>query len=257
MISVKLFIFCGLILLASLAQSSASGAASQFKNTRQCIVVIANSWTASTGTARWFDRESGSRWHLRGGPVPVVLGRAGLAWGRGELDTSGFTGPLKREGDDKAPAGVFRLGTTFGYASTGKLLHSKMQYLALTKNVVAVDDPSSHYYNQLVDKTRLTKVDWHSAENMILADNRYKWGVTVMHNMPPIPGAGSSIFVHVWKNNVTATSGCTAMAEENLLRLLAWLDPAQAPLLVQLPGPIYNELQAGYGLPAVSPLSKR
>ena len=245
----KLFIFYGLVLLASLAQSSASDATSQFKYTRQFIVVTASSWTASTGTARWFDRESGSRWELRGDPVPVMLGRAGLAWGRGELDTSGLAGPLKREGDDKAPAGVFRLGTTFGYAGTGKSLHSKMPYLALTKNVVAVDDPSSHYYNQLVDKTRLTKVDWHSAENMILADNRYKWGVTVMHNVPPMPGAGSSIFVHVWKNNVTATSGCTAMAEENLLRLLAWLDPAKSPLLVQVPLPIYNELRQRWGFP--------
>ena len=233
------------------ARSAAADSSDQIRNSRQCIVVITDSWTASSGTALWFDRVTGSPWQGRGGPVPVLLGRAGLAWGRGELDKSRRTGPLKREGDDKAPAGVFRLGTTFGYAANGKSLHSKMPYLALTKNIVAVDDPASRYYNQLIDKSRLTKVDWHSAENMILADNRYKWGVTVLHNVPPAPGAGSSIFIHVWKDSATATSGCTAMAEENLLRLLAWLDPAKAPLLVQLPRPIYNELHLQLGLPDI------
>jgi D-alanyl-D-alanine dipeptidase len=119
----------------------------------------------------------------------------------------------------------------------------------LSTKVVAVDDPKSRYYNQLVNRSKVADADWQSAENMILADQRYKWGVVVMHNVPPIAGAGSCIFLHVWKDSSTATSGCTAMAEENLLKLIGWLDPTKTPLFIQLPRSIYNELRPDLGLP--------
>ena len=179
----------------------------------------------------------------------MLFGRAGLAWGRSEMRRSSFKGPTKREGDDKAPAGIFRLGTAFGYAT--KPPATRMRYLPLTKNVVAVDDPKSRYYNQLVDKTKIHQVDWGSAENMMLKDGRYKWGIWVRHNEPPIPGAGSCIFLHVWKNSTTLTSGCTVMAEPAMVRLLGWIDPAKDPLLIQLPRPIYNEQRAKWALPAL------
>jgi D-alanyl-D-alanine dipeptidase len=125
-----------------------------------------------------------------------------------------------------------------------------MPYLALSKSIIAVDDPRSRYYNRLVDVTRINHPDWKSAENMILDDQRYKWGVVVLHNEPPTPGAGSCIFLHVWLNGSTATSGCTAMPEPDLRALLGWLDPAQTPLLVQLPRTIYNEVRSDWALPA-------
>src|SRR5205823_2913233 len=100
------------------------------------------------------------------------------------------------EGDDKAPAGIFPLGTTFGYAA--KPVPTRMSYLALSKNIVAVDDPRSHYYNRLVDVTRIDHSDWRSAEKMILPDQRYKWGIVVLHNQPPKADAGSCIFLHIW-----------------------------------------------------------
>jgi D-alanyl-D-alanine dipeptidase len=237
--------------MVAIIESSGQNSLTQFQNNRQCIIVIADSWSASTGTAQWFERDADSQWQHRGGPVSVVLGRAGLARGRGELDFSHSAGPIKHEGDNKAPAGIFRLGTAFGYAKSAKSLHTRMPYLPLTQKIVAVDDPKSHYYNQLVDKTKIRPTDWHSAENMVLADHRYKWGIVVQHNVPPVPGAGSCIFLHIWKDPTTATSGCTAMAEGDLRKLLAWLDPARGPLLVQLPRSIYNELKAKWGLPDV------
>jgi L,D-peptidoglycan transpeptidase YkuD (ErfK/YbiS/YcfS/YnhG family) len=163
------------------------------------------------------------------------------------MNHPGLAGPTKREGDDKAPAGVFRLGTAFGYAK--KPLPTRMRYVPLTPNIVAVDDPKSRYYNQLVDRTKVSDADWQSAENMLLSDQRYKWGVWVKHNDPPVPRGGSCIFLHVWKDRSTLTSGCTAMSERDMVRLLGWLDPAKEPRLIQLPRSIYNERRTGWGLP--------
>jgi D-alanyl-D-alanine dipeptidase len=100
-----------------------------------------------------------------------------------------------------------------------------------------------------VDTSKVADKDWRTAEKPVLADIRYKWGVMVEHNVPPVPGKGSCIFLHIWKNSSTATSGCTAMSEKNFLRMFAWLNPQQNPLLVQLPRPIYNELRRKWALP--------
>jgi D-alanyl-D-alanine dipeptidase len=219
------------------------------KTTRQCIVVVTDLWASTTGNCQCFEREKNGPWKKHGKPIPVVLGRAGLAWGRGEIHHRNLNGTIKREGDNKAPAGIFRLGTAFGYAKTA--LPTRMPYFPLTPNVAAVDDPKSRYYNQLVDRTKIRDADWRSAENMILNDHRYKWGVWVKHNDPPISGAGSCIFLHVWKDRSTLTSGCTAMSERDMVRLLGWLDPAKNPLLIQLPRSIYSELQSQLKLPGL------
>lgn len=230
--------------------TQATDARAVVEASRQCIVVTTDSWAGSSGTAQWFDRRQHGAWQLHGRPAPVVVGRRGLAWGLGEMNTFGLPGPIKHEGDDTAPAGIFRLGTAFGYAPTAKPLHLRLPYLPLSSNIVAVDDPNSRYYNHLVDTRRVTN-DWRSAEKMILADDRYKWGVQVLYNAGGVPGAGSCIFLHVWKSSVTPTSGCTAMAEEDLLRLLGWLDPARQPLLSQMPRSIYNKLQKSWNLPSL------
>ena len=215
---------------------------------RQCIFVVTDSWSAPRGTLRAFEREEKSAWREHGLVAPVLIGKTGLAWGRGVIDTAGMAGPIKIEGDNKAPAGVFRLGSVFGRARLSRL--TRMPYLPLSANIVAVDDPGSRYYNQLVDVTQVHDRDWRTAENMILNDNRYDWGVFVEHNVPPRSGAGSCIFLHVWKNRSTLTTGCTAMPEAKLLELIRWLDPSRDPLFVQLPRSIYNELRVKWDLPA-------
>jgi D-alanyl-D-alanine dipeptidase len=115
-----------------------------------------------------------------------------------------------------------------------------------------VDDPASHYYNQLVDRSKVARVDWRSSEQMRRSDDLYKWGIFVAHNAAATPGAGSCIFMHIWKNSSTPTTGCTAMAERDLLQLLRWLAPKAQPILVQMPGRDYAILQSSYELPVIS-----
>ncbi len=95
------------VALANMIHSDASGALTALQRSRQCIVVITDSWISNHGLLAWFERDDHFEWHQRGGPIPTVVGRAGLAWGRRELNVTNLPGPVKREGDDKAPAGIF------------------------------------------------------------------------------------------------------------------------------------------------------
>jgi D-alanyl-D-alanine dipeptidase len=84
---------------------------------------------------------------------------------------------------------------------------------------------------------------------MMRTDDLYKWGIVVAHNPAAQPGAGSCIFLHIWKNSSAPTAGCTAMAEEDLVKLLRWLDPTARPILVQMPAANYQRFQSRLGLP--------
>jgi D-alanyl-D-alanine dipeptidase len=80
-------------------------------------------------------------------------------------------------------------------------------------------------------------------------DDLYKWGIFVAHNPAATPGAGSCIFIHIWRSSSAATVGCTAMPEPDLVRLLKWLDPAADPILIQMPHHDYAAMQSEIALP--------
>jgi L,D-peptidoglycan transpeptidase YkuD (ErfK/YbiS/YcfS/YnhG family) len=241
------------LVLFALAATALIAAPDPLSQSNQCIVVVARDWNSRMAVLRAYERRnSGSDWQIHGPEIPVVLGKTGLAWGRGLAQPDGGNIPIKTEGDNKAPAGIFELGPAFGYAPASQARWVKLRYLPLTKQIEGIDDPRSRYYNQVVDRSKVPRVDWHTSEQMLRADDLYKWGVVVRHNTLPQPGAGSCIFLHIWKNAATATTGCTAMPEESLVRLLRWLDPAAPPLLVQMPRQEYNAFRRRLRLPAVN-----
>jgi len=217
----------------------------------QCLVVLTDDWQSVTGVMRSFERDgSNERWRAHSPEIPVVVGKKGLGTGHGLVRLKVDGAPVKKEGDDKAPAGIFRLSSAFGYAPARSANWVKLPYLALSKAIEGVDDPNSLYYNKLVDRSRVRNVDWRSSERMRRDEALYyKWGVVVDHNAAAIPGAGSCIFLHIWEGPSSPTSGCTAMAERNLVGLIRWLDPARRPVLVQMPRATYRAVRARYDLP--------
>ena len=224
---------------------------SPLSDSRQLVLVICDTWDATRAELQCYARTKiGQRWTPIGERIPVSLGRTGLAWGRGLQGDPPLAGPLKREGDGKAPAGIFELPLAFGYAPKGQAADIKLPYLPLTAGVVGVDDPQSTHYNQIVQVDQVRNKDWDSAEIMRRSDDLYEWGVIVNHNpSPAVPGAGSCMFLHVWRGPDTPTAGCTAMSRAQMVRLATWLDPSAKPLLVQLPRPAYRQLAAPWGLP--------
>jgi D-alanyl-D-alanine dipeptidase len=219
---------------------------------RQLILVTTRDWTAVRGTLRRFERKvAGGAWMPVGASIPVVVGRGGLGWGEG-LTARVAGEPSKKEGDGKAPAGVFRLGTAFGFATRGEASWLRLPYTPLTPAVECVDDTASRHYNLIVDRDAVKTVDWNSSERMRSVEG-YRWGLVVEHNASaPVPGLGSCIFLHVWAGPEKGTAGCTAMRQENLEGLLRWLDSKKGPLLVQLPAAEYARLRAAWRLPRLS-----
>lgn len=243
-----------LFLLALIVPAAlARAAANPLRRSRQCVVVVAANWNSTSGVLRAFERADASgAWKMRGPGIHVVLGKKGLGWGRGVVNADREAMPRKIEGDNKAPAGVFRLGRVFGYAPTKSAAWVKLPYVPVTKNIEGVDDPRSRHYNRLVDRTKVARIDWRSSEQMRRNDDLYKWGVVVDHNPAAIPGAGSLIFFHIWKNPSTPTAGCTAMPEKDLVNLIRWLDPAASPILAQMPRESYAAFQSKFDLPGIA-----
>ena len=219
--------------------------------TRQLILVVTSEWGSTTGTLRRFERaDSTDEWRPVGVEVNVVVGRAGLGWGRG-LHVIPGDGPRKVEGDGRAPAGAFQLTDAFGYAPPDSV-SSGLPYLQATADLECVDDVTSSHYNRVLDRARVTP-DWTSHEEMRRRDVLYRRGVVVAHNAAPIvPGGGSCIFLHVWRGPGSTTSGCTAMAEPALSDAIRWLDTGAAPVLVQLPASAYRRLRHPWELPRVT-----
>lgn len=189
-------------------------------------------------------------WARNGEPVPVSFGRGGFGWGHGEHPEAlpRYPGaPLKREGDGRSPIGWYRLGTAFGDAPQPPP-GCRMPYRQVTELDFWVDDPEAPDYNRWV--TLPERADpaarWGSFERMRREDGQYRLGIVVEHNSAPvISGHGSAIFIHVWKGVEHPTEGCTAMPYDALCAILAWLDPARGPLLIQGPSPVPEQWPEG------------
>jgi D-alanyl-D-alanine dipeptidase len=243
-----------------------AGAANRdpFVGSTQLIVVATSNWGAVTGQLQRFERITVNEpWRPFGEPIPIVVGRNGMGWGIGLVAADDpnvrlASDPVKKEGDGKSPAGIFDLGSAFGY-SAQPLPGLKLPYLTLTESIECVDDVNSKYYNRIVDRSAVAP-DWNSSEHMRDVGESYRWGIVVDLNRTiarrnqdvPEPGGGSCVFLHIWHDQSQGTAGCTAMSQMNLEALLTWLDPKRRPLLLQLPMPAYERLTHRWNLPKLS-----
>ena len=205
---------------------------------RTMITVVTADWDATTGELRRWDRD-GKSWRAVGRPVPVVVGKTGLV-----------PEEKKREGDGASPAGRFALGDVVGYdekTPRGLKLHYHW-----SQGRVCVDDPGRPaFYNRVVYEAQFDDREPHF-EWMRREDDLYRYTIFVRHNDARVPGFGSCIFLHVWRDAHSPTVGCTAMALDDLRALLAWVEPST--ILVQLPRDEYARRQREWGLP---PLAQR
>lgn len=217
--------------------------------TRQLVLVVSEDWQSPKARLSTWERGE-KEWRRRSLPKPVTVGAAGLGWGRGlHPENAGHLlgGPHKQEGDNRAPAGLFRLSAATGYAAAAPD-GSKLPYQQASEQLRCVDDPSSPEYNQL---RRLApgKARWASDEAMKRSDEQYRLTIAVDHNRAPVvAGAGSCIFLHAWPAPGVPSPGCTMMAFADVKDLLTWLDPRAQPVLVQLPKAIAEKAAAVWGL---------
>lgn len=212
------------------------------KNSEQILIVVTKDWNAAQGNLCYYEKKK-DKWLKASNDINMGLGYSGLGWGSGLINFEKSVGPVKHEGDGRSPAGVFNLSYSFGYLPIDSLSWLKYPYKQVTTNIECVDDTTSKYYNTLVDVNKIPKT-WKRSERMRGVGNHYKYGIIVEHNSnPPIPGCGSCIFIHVWEGLGKSSSGCTTLSEEEIIRLLRWLDAKKNPLLIQLPEIEYNKVK--------------
>jgi L,D-peptidoglycan transpeptidase YkuD (ErfK/YbiS/YcfS/YnhG family) len=214
----------------------------------QLIVGFAPDWNAMRGTLQLFERPRSGQWKAVTQPVSVLFGKNGLAWGTG-LAGQNEPGLRKKERDGRAPAGIFEIGQVFGYDS-----HlpegADYPYHQVTEADIWSDDPRSPNYNRHIVIDPKNPPDNYSHEKMRSGDFAYHWLIEVRHNSdPPVPGAGSAIFFHIRRGVNRPTTGCTTMAEADLVRLIKWLRAPRHPCYALLPIAEYQKKWQTWNLP--------
>jgi D-alanyl-D-alanine dipeptidase len=216
----------------------------------QVLLVTTLGWNEVRGQLQRFERQQG-RLIPVGQPLPVWIGKAGLAWRTDEgAVPPPFPGPLKREGDGRSPAGILSFGNMWGYAPRAPE-GVTLPYRMSTECERCVDDPDHADYGRVLSLDSPKAGTFKSAEYLRMATDHYRYMVIIHYNdLNPIKGAGSCIFLHIAPPPGGGTAGCTALASEDLLTLLRWMDPAKHPLLVQVPEPALDAARAAWHLPA-------
>lgn len=184
-------------------------------DSEQVIIVSVLSASSYKANLCAYEKING-KWEEVFSNIPAVVGRNGV--------------DKQREGDGKSPTGIFSFGTAFG--TEKKPMGVKMPYRQTTDHDYWIDDVNSPDYNKWVTYEGDPKERWNSFEKLRIP--AYKYAVVINYNVTNIePGKGSAIFLHIWQGPNKGTSGCTAVSEENMLKILKWLDPNKKPIIIQ------------------------
>lgn len=188
----------------------------------QIVLVRSSSWLDTRVTIEAFDYTA-TGWQRALGPVQGVIGRNGFS-------------QAHKEGDGTSPVGVFGLTRAYGLQPAPSDL--KIPHQKFGASDWWVSDPESPLYNTL--QTGPSNGRWRESYGERLADQGYRTAyrhlVAIDYNVEPVvPYVGSAIFMHVGGNS--PTSGCVALDERELLRIMKWLDPTKRPKMVMGPDP--------------------
>ncbi|MFD2158631.1 L,D-transpeptidase [Rubritalea tangerina] len=222
------------------------------QQSRQVVVGTAKSWNSSYVTVTLYERKD-NQWKALTASVTGRLGKSGLAWGRG-IHPYQSKPYLKREGDKRAPAGVFQIGGAYGVHKSIKK-HRSLPYTQVTTRDLWVEDSSSPYYNRHLRLNHEPSTTWEKKAQMRQNDYPHSLKLYIGHNTATPktkakPNAGSAIFFHIWRNGgKSATAGCTTLPEAQLRLLISKIDPNKSPLYVLLPQAEYQKLKADWKLP--------
>ena len=132
------------------------------------------------------------------------------------LGKSGI-GDKEIEGDNVTPRGIYRIVKIYYRKDRIKKISSKFKLVEITKIMGWCNDIKSKKYNQLIKLP--TK---YSHEKLYRKDNVYDLILVLNYNMKPtIKNKGSSIFIHVTRENYQSTQGCIALKKNNLIKLIS------------------------------------
>jgi len=190
------------------------------------VVVTAPNMDTEKAALRMFDRAStNEHWRQRGAPMPAVVGVRGLAWGLPFTSYAQGGEPIKQEGDERTPAGVYNLGATFGVEKS-----RRPNYLHLTPGAnFCVEDTRSPLYGRIVPHSTAGKKV--SGADMA-AIPTYRRGLVIDYPPDRAKKSGSCIFVHIWSGEGVGTTGCVGLPETRVADLQEWTKGGYAAIAI-------------------------
>lgn len=211
---------------AESARAQAAACPEVLGEAKRLAVVSVPDMGTTGGTLRTFERvDASAAWRETGGPQSVVIGQSGLGWGHPFAALARPGEPVKREGDTKTPAGIYRLGATFGFDAAERAGH-----MQLTPGVeFCVDDTGSPHYGRIVKRSEAGAGT--RGENMG-AEPLYRRGLVIDYPPNAADKAGSCIFLHIWAGAGQGTAGCVAMPEPGVARLQEWAGGGGAAIAI-------------------------
>ena len=130
----------------------------------------------------------------------------------------------KREGDKATPVGRFPLRRVLFRPDRVTRPATDLPVAPMAPDDGWCDDPDDRLYNQPVKRPYAA-----SHESLWRDDHVYDVILVLGHNdAPPVPGAGSAIFLHVARDGFRPTEGCVALRLDDVLALLARCGPSDA-----------------------------
>lgn len=140
---------------------------------------------------------------FRGRRFPCAIGRGGFRL-------------AKREGDGATPVGFFRLEHALYRPDRVAAPRTCLPVAPIRVWDGWSDDPEDPAYNRAVRQPH----PWR-CEGLRRPDPLYEIVVVFDANRSPVlPGAGSALFLHVWRKPRHPTAGCVAFPREDLLWIL-------------------------------------
>lgn len=185
---------------------------------RRLVVVTSDGMASPAAMMRRYERAGPTApWRAIGPSEPALIGKNGMGWSFAFRNLARAGEPIKHDGDKKVPAGVYRIGNSFGFGPP-----ERRGELQIREGTVCVDDPASPDYNTI---TTREKVGWKvRGENMWRA-RAYRRGLLVDYPTSRAQRGGSCIFIHLRLPGSAGTAGCVALPEQRLVALQEFSEP--------------------------------
>ncbi len=110
------------------------------------IIITVPEMTSVKATLHTFERKSpaDAAWQRSGPPETAVVGASGIGWSEDFDYLAKKDEPMKREGDKRTPAGIFRVAGPFGFEPNKINGYTKLE----PGRSFCVDDPTSLLYGR-------------------------------------------------------------------------------------------------------------
>jgi L,D-peptidoglycan transpeptidase YkuD (ErfK/YbiS/YcfS/YnhG family) len=211
---------------------------------KRLVLVTTQSMDTPLATLQLFRRVSANMpWKRVSAAEPAVVGKAGLGWGYPFLDVKESEEPEKVEGDNRTPAGFFRIGSSFGFAPSRRSGYIELK----SGETVCVEDPSSPFYNTITKRANIGAVEADDMRSSAL----YRSGLFVDYPSDRATRRGSCILIHIWSASDTGTAGCVGLPEA---RVEALQDFSRAGAVIAiLPATAFDRFPGCLPAPTVRP----